>query len=118
MAPAEPSAMAATKPAPIGKASHSTPKPKAATAHKVPATGLVPGFYLNAGLFAVSSNGQNAYKKMEDAGLPVFAESIHSKKGPLTRLRVGPYLTRAEAVAAGDSVRALQLDAAVFKHPK
>jgi cell division septation protein DedD len=118
MAPAESPAMAATKPAPIGKAGHSASKQKATTTHKVPANGLVPGFYLNAGLFAVSSNGQNAYKKMEDAGLPVFAESIHSKKGPLTRLRVGPYLTRAEAVAAGDSVRAMQLDAAVFKHPK
>lgn len=115
----EPVAAAAPpKAAPAAKAKHSIGPAKPAASSKAPMTGLVPGFYVNAGLYAVPSNGQNAYKKLEDAGLPVFAERIQGKKGELTRVRVGPYLTRAEATAAANNILGLKLDAVVFKHPK
>ncbi|QDL53349.1 SPOR domain-containing protein [Rhodoferax aquaticus] len=117
----EPMATAAAAPAkaaPAAKADHRIGPTKAPAPNKVPVTGLVPGFYVNAGLYAVASNGQNAYKKLEDAGMPVFAESIQGKKGALTRVRVGPYLTRAEATVAANSILGMKLDAAVFKHPK
>jgi cell division septation protein DedD len=102
------------------------PPPKAAAAatptivmqpqRATPAAGLVRGFYINAGLFAVPTNGISAYRKLESAGLPVFSDAVSSKKGTLTRLRVGPYSTRAQADAAVKKIRALQLDANVFKH--
>ena len=82
----------------------------------VPATGLVHGFYINVGLFAVPGNGRNAYQKLEAAGLPVFSDGVKSKKGPLTRVRVGPFTTRAQADAAAKKIQSLQLAAIVFRH--
>ena len=67
-------------------------------------------------MFAVPTNGISAYRKLESAGLPVFSDAVNSKKGTLTRLRVGPYSSRAQADAAAKKIRALQLDANVFKH--
>lgn len=82
----------------------------------VPASGLVHGYYINVGLFAVPGNGRNAYQKLDAAGLPVFLDGIQSKKGPLTRVRVGPFTTRAQADAAAKKIQALQLAAIVFRH--
>lgn len=70
----------------------------------------------NAGLFAVPANGRKAYDKLERAGLPVFTEVLNTSKGQRTRVRVGPYPTKAKADAAARKVRALKLDANVFKH--
>jgi DedD protein len=81
-----------------------------------PATNLVAGYYINVGLFSVPSNGTRAYKKLEGAGLPVFSDTVSSKKGLLTRLRVGPYPTQAKANAAAKQIHTLQLDARVFRH--
>ena len=61
-------------------------------------------------------NANRAYSKLESAGLPVFTEVIASKDGQRTRVRVGPYPTRAKADAAAKKIRALKLDAIVFKH--
>lgn len=77
---------------------------------------LVKGYYVNVGLFALASNANNAYQKLEKAGLPVFTEGIKSAKGPMTRVRVGPFTTRAKANAAATKIRDLKLDALVFKH--
>lgn len=76
---------------------------------------MAQGFYINVGLFAVPSNGSNAFKKLEGAGQPVFSDMIETKKGKLTRVRVGPFATRALADAAALKIRALKLDAVVFK---
>jgi DedD protein len=84
--------------------------------HTTKAGGLVPGFYINVGLFAVPSNGTKAYKKLEDAGLPVFSDGIKTKKGHLTRVRVGPFNARAEAETAAKQIHALKLEAVVFEH--
>jgi cell division septation protein DedD len=90
--------------------------PRTVPPRTVPASGLVRGFYINAGLFAVSSNGRNAYKTLEDAGLPVFSDVVKSKQRTLTRVRVGPYATRAQADAAAKKIQGLKLAAIVFKH--
>lgn len=82
----------------------------------MPASGLVHGYYINVGLFAVPGNGRNAYQKLDAAGLPVFLDGIQSKKGPLTRVRVGPFTTRAQADAAAKKILSLQLAAIVFRH--
>lgn len=120
----EVAAVAAAEPAkadtsPAGKVQSATlpsAAHSAAAPRTVPASGLVPGFYINVGLFAVPTNGKNAYQKLESAGLPVFSDGVESKKGPLTRVRVGPFSTRAQATAAAKKIRALKLDAIVFRH--
>lgn len=75
-----------------------------------------PGFYINVGLFAVPTNGSNAVGILRGAGLPVFADTVESAtKGSLTRVRVGPYAKRTEAVAAAKKIKGLKLDAMVFE---
>ena len=82
----------------------------------VAAPALVPGFYINVGLFAVPGNASNAIRKLETAGLPVFSEALVTSKGALTRVRVGPFATKAKAQAAAKKIHALKLDAVVFRH--
>lgn len=77
---------------------------------------MVKGFYLNIGLFAVASNGTNAFRTLEQAELPVFTDIVKSKRGPLTRVRVGPYLTKAQADAAAEKIKGMKLEAVVFQH--
>nr|WP_315465892.1 SPOR domain-containing protein [uncultured Rhodoferax sp.] len=76
---------------------------------------LVPGFYINVGLFAVPSNGTNAFRTLERAELPVFTDVVKSKKGPLTRVRVGPYLSKGQADAAAEKIKGMKLEAVVFQ---
>lgn len=76
---------------------------------------LAPGYHINVGLFAVPANGDAAQQKLKKLGLPVHAEQIDSKNGPVTRVRVGPYAKRSQADAAARKVRAAKLDAYVFK---
>ncbi|PHM21436.1 MAG: hypothetical protein CK604_03320 [Curvibacter sp. PD_MW3] len=80
------------------------------------AADLAHGYYINVGLFAVPGNGTNAHQTLEGAGLPVFSDRLMSKKGPLTRVRVGPFSTRAQADSAAKKIQTLKLDAIVFRH--
>jgi DedD protein len=43
------------------------------------------------------------------------SQEIKSSKGPLTRVRVGPFETQTEADTAAEKIRALKLEAAVIK---
>lgn len=72
-------------------------------------------YLINVGLFADENNALNAYTKLKDAGLPAISQPVKTSKGPRTRVRVGPFETEAEADRAADSIRAMQLEAQVFK---
>ncbi|TXH89457.1 MAG: SPOR domain-containing protein [Rhodoferax sp.] len=112
-APPPPTAAELIPPSPLPVA----PAPAPASPQR-PSAAVVPtaaGFYLNIGLFAVPTNGSNAVHKLEAAGQPVFFEVIDSKKGPLTRVRVGPFAKRSDADAAAKKIHALKLDAVVFQ---
>ena len=89
----------------------------ARSANAVPqsAVGSAPGYYLNVGLFADESNARKAQARLLNEGLPAFRQALSSAKGRLVRVRVGPYDTRAQADAAATSIRALALEAVVFK---
>ena len=77
---------------------------------------LVHGFYINVGLFAVPANATKAFQKLEQAGLPVFSDVSESKKGKLTRVRVGPFSSRTQADTAAKKIHGLKLEALVFQH--
>lgn len=113
---AMPAAPAQTPEAHASKNKKGAKATKATTAKTAKTHDLVPGFYINVGLFGVPENGTKAFKKLEAAGLPVFSDGIKTKKGNLTRVRVGPFPTQAEADAAATQIQALKLDAVVFKH--
>jgi cell division septation protein DedD len=72
-----------------------------------------PRFLINVGLFADENNTRNTYTKLTDAGLNVLSNEINGKKGKLTRIRVGPFASQAEADRAAEKIRALKLDAVV-----
>jgi cell division septation protein DedD len=132
-APAKPSAKDAKKAAALAKKEKAAREKQAAaqaktrqqeakaTATKPPAASPVPvasteeKFLINVGLFADPNNARNAYVKLQDAGLPAVSQEVKSSKGPLTRVRVGPFETQTEADAAADKIRGLKLEAAVFK---
>lgn len=72
------------------------------------------GFGVNVGMFAREANAQRAKTLLVEAGLPVLDDPIESARGPLTRVRVGPFERREEAEAAAAKVRALGLEARVY----
>lgn len=106
----------APAPAPVAAPQAPAPAAPAVASPAAQAADLAPGFYINVGVFAVSANGTRAYHKLEKAGLPVFSDGVQSKKGPATRVRVGPFPTQAKADAAAKKIHALKLDAVVFHH--
>lgn len=104
----------------VRPASPVTPRPAAAAPAPAPAPAEVPEanrFVVNVGLFADANNARNALVKLMDAELPVVSKEIRFPKGNRTRVQVGPFDTLAEADAAADKVRALELEARVAPVP-
>lgn len=74
-----------------------------------------PGHFVNVGLFADPDNARRAYVKLIKAGLPASREVIWLRQKKLTRVRVGPFASAAQARAAVSRIKALQLDAVLAK---
>jgi len=72
-------------------------------------------YFVNVGLFAVAENAARAHEKLRSAQLPSATKELKSAKGPLTRVRVGPFASQAEAQAAVEKIKALQLDAIIVQ---
>jgi DedD protein len=114
-APAAPKAAApAPRPAP-------PPPAKAATGSaSAPdkAASTVPSeagrYVVQAGAYSEAGKLREARAKLEKLGLKTYTQVIESDKGPRTRVRVGPYATRAEAVAVADKVKRSGVPAAIL----
>lgn len=52
--------------------------------------------------------------KLERAGLKTYTQVIDTKEGKRTRIRVGPFETKAEAEKVSDKIRALDLPTAIL----
>ncbi|GAB3088743.1 SPOR domain-containing protein [Lysobacter terrae] len=122
--PAKPEPLAQTKPAPARPAEPAPkpaapkePAPKPAAPKPAAATGT--GFAVQLGAFASAAEANKLRDRARAAGLRAFVESVRTDKGVLSRVRVGPVLTRAEA----DQLRAQVAaklgigDAIVKPHP-
>lgn len=81
----------------------------------LPTVGSAPGYYINVGLFAEEANARKTQARLLNEGLPAFRQELNNSKGRRIRVRVGPYATRAQADAAAEAIRAMALDAVVFK---
>ena len=77
--------------------------------------GSLPGYYINVGLFADEANARKAQARLLNEGLPAFRQELEQAAGRRIRVRVGPYATRAQADAAAASIRAMALEAVVFR---
>jgi len=91
------------------------PTPAAPATKSAPSSG--PKFFANAGLFANETNAKNAHAKLVDAGMAAFTQEVTGPRGTFTRVRVGPFKTREEAVAAVMKIRSLGLDAEIVSPP-
>lgn len=81
----------------------------------LPTVGTAPGYYINVGLFAEEANARKTQARLLNEGLPAFRQELNNSKGRRVRVRVGPYATRTQADAAAEAIRAMALDAVVFK---
>ena len=100
--PAVPAPVAVPAPAPSLAASPTRPDP-------------VQSFAINVGLFADAGNADRVLTRLIDAGLPAYIQVVDSPNGQRTRVRVGPFASRALADDASARIRALGLDAVVFR---
>ena len=98
----EPAPPAVPAPAPSLAASPTRPDP-------------VQSFAINVGLFADAGNADRVLTRLIDAGLPAYIQVVDSPNGQRTRVRVGPFASRALADDASARIRALGLDAVVFR---
>ncbi len=106
--PVQPTEPSAVEPAP-------TVAPAPTLAAQPPRAAPLEGFAINAGLFADANNADRVHTRLIDAGLPAYIQVVDSSSGQRTRVRVGPFASRALADEAAARIRALGLDAMVFR---
>ena len=75
---------------------------------------MTKSFFINVGLFGVPENAAKAHAKLLEAGLPSVMKELKAKTRQI-RVRVGPYASQAQADAAAERIRALQLDASIIQ---
>ena len=111
-APVSPVAVA-TKPAVTPAATGSAEPPP-----RVPANPAATGFVVQMGAFSDAAAATTLRDKLRSAGFNAFTDTVPSDKGKLTRVRVGPVMTRAEADALKAQVKSKAgLDGSVRPHP-
>ena len=69
---------------------------------------------MQVGAFADSDKAREVRAKVEGAGLKTYTQVVDTKEGKRTRVRVGPYTSRADADKAVARIRALDLPASVL----
>jgi cell division septation protein DedD len=107
--PARAPVTAASRPGPA-------PSPSPSPSIKAPTTAISTGhFYINVGLFADDDNARKAHARLTEAGLAAFTEELDTPKGRCTRVRAGPFDTKAAARKAAGKIRNLKLEAVVFR---
>jgi cell division septation protein DedD len=107
--PAEPKpTVAASKPA--------APAPKPAEAAKPAASGV--GFAVQLGAFSSAADANALRDRARAAGFSAFVEQVRTDKGTLSRVRVGPVASRADADRLKAQVAAkVGVDGMVRPHP-
>ena len=66
------------------------------------------------GAFADADKAREARVKLEKAGLKTYTQVADTKDGKRTRVRVGPFASRAEAEKAASKIKALDLPASIL----
>ena len=71
-------------------------------------------FVVQVGAFAENDKAQQVRLKVERAGMKTYTNVAQTKEGARTRVRVGPFSTRAEAEKAAAKIKTLDLPAAIL----
>ena len=133
-ASAEPAPAAATTPAPSVPKVETKPLAKSEPAKLEPAKPAAPpakpeplptkaanpagtGFVVQIGAFSSAPDALAQRDALRKAGFNAFTDSVPGPNGTLTRVRVGPVMTRAEADALKAKLKAAGRDGMVRPHP-
>ena len=110
---AKPAPTAVAPPPPVPKPVAAAPKP----ADPAPAAAST-GFAVQLAAFSKPADATALRDRVRAAGFSAFTESVTTDKGSLTRVRVGPVATRAEADALKTQVKTkVGVDGIVRPHP-
>ena len=90
------------------------PAPATTVAAKSPATEAEGRLVVQVGAFADENKAREVRQKLERAGLKTYTHVADTKDGKRTRVRVGPFSTRAEADKAASKIKGLDLPAAIL----
>jgi hypothetical protein len=71
-------------------------------------------YVVQVGAFADAARAQEVRLKIEQAGLKTYSHMADTKEGRRTRVRVGPFTTKAEADRVAEKIRRLELPATVL----
>lgn len=105
-------------PKPVATAPAATAKPPAVPAPTPTTSASGTGFAVQVGAFASAGDATALRDRLRGAGFNAFTESVNTDKGTLTRVRVGPTVTRAEADQLKSSVQSkLGIAGMVRPHP-
>lgn len=112
-------------PKPKAKPEEPAPKPAATSDEAARAKALLDGkspdadaagarIVVQVGAFADPDKAREARMKLERAGLKTYTHVADTKEGKRTRVRVGPFATRAEADRAAQKIKKLDLPASIL----
>ncbi len=71
-------------------------------------------YVVQVGAFADAARAQEVRLKVERAGLKTYTHVAETKEGRRTRVRVGPFVTKAEADLVAEKIRRLELPANIL----
>lgn len=94
-------------PVAVAAAPASAPRPE-------PQPGEAGRFIVQVGAFADADKAREVREKLERSGMKAHTQLVQTKEGPRTRVRVGPFASRAEADRAAERVRGSGLSGAVL----
>ena len=83
-------------------------------AGKTPPAAAEGRLVVQVGAFADADKAREARVKLEKAGLKTYTQVADTKDGKRTRVRVGPFASRAEAEKAASKIKALDLPASIL----
>ena len=89
-------------------------EPKVVTKPAAPAATAEARLVVQVGAFADADKAREARIKLEKAGLKTYTQVTDTKDGKRTRVRVGPFATKAEAEKAASKIKTLDLPAAIL----
>ena len=69
---------------------------------------------MQVGAFADADKAREARSKVERAGLKTYTQVVDTKDGKRTRVRLGPFASRAEAEKAVDTLKKAGLPGGIF----
>ena len=89
-------------------------EPKVVTKPAAPAAAAEARLVVQVGAFADADKAREVRNKLEKAGLKTYTQVADTKDGKRTRVRVGPFATKAEAEKAASKIKTLDLPAAIL----